>query len=158
MRDVVLLSIHLLVTLAKFLRPGGVRAVVAESLVLKHQLLICNRSRQRAPNLTGLDRLLLGLTAMFMHDKVPVWRLEREHATLQTHATAPPRHRPTDYRSSGPRLLFAPTRGPLSNTEAPLTDVQPIQIRNYVPETSVTLLQAIHPIQYRPAATGKTTR
>ena len=41
MRDVILLAIHLLVTLAKFLRPGSVRAVAAESLALKHQLLIC---------------------------------------------------------------------------------------------------------------------
>ena len=66
MRDVVLLAIHLLVTLAKFLRPGGIRAVATESLALKHQLLICNRSRQRAPNLTVPDRLLLGLTTLFM--------------------------------------------------------------------------------------------
>ena len=44
MRDVLILAIHLLVTLAKFLRPGGVRQVAAESLLLKHQLLISNRS------------------------------------------------------------------------------------------------------------------
>ncbi len=69
MRDLVYLAIHLLVTLAKFLRPGGVRAVAAESLALKHQLLICNRSRQRAPNLTTLDRLLLGLTTLFMQPR-----------------------------------------------------------------------------------------
>jgi len=66
MRELVLLAIHLLVTLAKLLRPGGVRAVAAESLSLKHQLLICSRSRQRAPNLTSLDRLVLGLTTLFM--------------------------------------------------------------------------------------------
>ena len=45
MRDLLLLAIHMLVTLAKLLRPGGVRAVAAESLLLKHQLLIINRSR-----------------------------------------------------------------------------------------------------------------
>ena len=44
MRDVLILAIHLLVTLAKFLRPGGARRIVAESLLLKHQLLISNRS------------------------------------------------------------------------------------------------------------------
>jgi hypothetical protein len=38
----------------KLLRPGGLRAVVAESLLLKHQILISNRSRRRAPNLTTL--------------------------------------------------------------------------------------------------------
>ena len=49
MRDVLILAIHLLVTLAKFLRPGGVRQVAAEFILLKHQLLISNRSRRRAP-------------------------------------------------------------------------------------------------------------
>ena len=61
MRDLLLLAIHLLVTLAKLLGPGGTRQVAAELLLLKHQLLISNRSRQRAPNLTMLDRLVLGL-------------------------------------------------------------------------------------------------
>jgi putative transposase len=66
MRDLVILAIHLLVTLAKLLRPGGVRAVAAESLLLKHQLLISNRARQRAPNLTATDRVVLGLTTLFV--------------------------------------------------------------------------------------------
>ena len=35
-REMLILAIHLLVTLAKLLRPGGVRAVAAESLLLKH--------------------------------------------------------------------------------------------------------------------------
>src|ERR1700681_4730857 len=48
MRDLLILAIHLLVTFVKLLRPGGVRAVAAESLLLKHQLLISNRFRQRA--------------------------------------------------------------------------------------------------------------
>jgi hypothetical protein len=54
-----ILVVHLLATIAKLVRPGGVRAVVAESLVLKHQLLISSRARRRAPNLNSLDRLLL---------------------------------------------------------------------------------------------------
>src|SRR6202795_2058338 len=66
MRDLLILAVHLLVTFAKLLRRGGVRAVAAESLLLKHQLLISNRSRQRAPNLTTLDRFVLGLTALFV--------------------------------------------------------------------------------------------
>jgi putative transposase len=64
MREVLILAVHLLVTFAKLLRPGGVRAVVAESLLLKHQLLISNRSRRRAPNLTSMDRFVLGLTTL----------------------------------------------------------------------------------------------
>jgi putative transposase len=49
------------------LRPGGVRAVAAESLLLKHQLVISSRSRKRAPNLTTLDRFVLGLTTLFIN-------------------------------------------------------------------------------------------
>ena len=74
MRDLLLLAIHLLVTLAKLLRPGGVRAVAAESLLLKHQLLIINRSRERAPNLTTLDRFVLGLATVFMNPQ-RIWKL-----------------------------------------------------------------------------------
>ena len=62
MRDLLLLAIHLLVTLAKLLRPGGARAVAAESLLLKQQLLVINRSRERAPNLTAVPGELLNCT------------------------------------------------------------------------------------------------
>ena len=67
MRELLILAIHVLVTLAKLLRPGGFRAVAAESLLLKHQLLISNRARHRAPNLTTLDRVVLGLTTQFVN-------------------------------------------------------------------------------------------
>jgi putative transposase len=66
MRELLIFGVHLLVTLAKLRRPGGVRTVAAESLLLKHQLLISNRARQRAPNLTSLDRFVLGLTTVFV--------------------------------------------------------------------------------------------
>jgi hypothetical protein len=36
-REILVLAIHLLITLAKLLRPGGVRAVAAESLLLKRR-------------------------------------------------------------------------------------------------------------------------
>jgi putative transposase len=57
---------HLLVTLARVASPGGVRSVVAESLAVKHQLLIMKRSRRRAPNLTSLDRLMLGFWTLLV--------------------------------------------------------------------------------------------
>lgn len=60
---------HLLVTLARLARPGGVRAVVAESLAVKHQLLIMQRSQRRAPNLTAWDRLLLGFYTLLVSPK-----------------------------------------------------------------------------------------
>jgi hypothetical protein len=50
MKHLLIFAIHLLATIAKLVRPGGVRAVVAESLLLKHQLVISHRARQRAPN------------------------------------------------------------------------------------------------------------
>src|SRR5712691_12941331 len=37
MRNLVVLFIHLIATLARLLGPGGVRSLVAESLLLKHQ-------------------------------------------------------------------------------------------------------------------------
>ena len=43
MIHLLILAVHLLATIAKLVRPGGVRAVVAESLVLKQQLLISSR-------------------------------------------------------------------------------------------------------------------
>jgi hypothetical protein len=39
MRDLLLLAIHLLVILAKLIHRGGVRAVAAESLILKQQII-----------------------------------------------------------------------------------------------------------------------
>ena len=57
---------HLLVTLARLARPGGVRAVVAESLAVKHQLLIMKRSQRRSPNLTAWDRVILGFCTLLV--------------------------------------------------------------------------------------------
>jgi hypothetical protein len=58
MRDLAILFIHLIVTLAKVLRPGGTRAVIAESLLIKHQLLVLTRSRRRSPPLRPSDRVI----------------------------------------------------------------------------------------------------
>ena len=57
---------HLLVTLARLARPGGFRAVAAESLAVKHQLLIMKRSQRRSPNLTAWDRLILGFCTLLV--------------------------------------------------------------------------------------------
>ncbi len=69
MRDVVYLLFELLTTIAKLLRPGGHRTVIAENLLLKQQLIIHSRSRQRAPNLTTRDRTLLGFFSLFLHPR-----------------------------------------------------------------------------------------
>ena len=64
--DLALLFIHLIVTIARLFGAGGARSVVAESLLVKQQLLIVNRSRQRAPILRPTDRLIVGLCAILM--------------------------------------------------------------------------------------------
>src|ERR1700692_3449209 len=66
MRDLLLLAVQLVVTMAKLMRPGGVRCVIAESLLLNHQLIISRRSSRRAPPLTTIDRFVLALTALFV--------------------------------------------------------------------------------------------
>ena len=58
MRDVVILFVHLFVIVVRLIRPGGLRSVVAESAILKYQLLILNRGRKRAPNLRAADRVI----------------------------------------------------------------------------------------------------
>ena len=66
MRDLAVLFLHLLTTIARLAGPGGARAVVAESVLVTHQLLILNRSRHRAPNLRPADRLVAGVCALLM--------------------------------------------------------------------------------------------
>src|ERR1700716_561759 len=66
MKDLLLTLLHVVVGTAQLRGPGGVRAVIAESLLLKQQLIVLRRARQRAPNLTPSDRLLCGFWSMFL--------------------------------------------------------------------------------------------
>ena len=79
MKDLLILLAHLLTTVAKLLGPGGARAVVADSLLMKQQLLVINRSRQRAPNLSTLDRFLFGFWSMFLDPR----RIQRAAVILR---------------------------------------------------------------------------
>jgi hypothetical protein len=56
MRDIFTLFLHAIVTIIRLARLGGLRAVVAESVLMRHQVLILNRGRKRAPNLRSSDR------------------------------------------------------------------------------------------------------
>ena len=67
MKAAIYLLFHLFTSAAKLLRPGGGRAVIAERLLLKQQLITHSRSRQRAPNLTTQDRTLLGFWTLLMN-------------------------------------------------------------------------------------------
>src|SRR5262245_17008932 len=66
MRDFLILFVHLIVTVARLAGPGGFRSVVAESVLVRQQLLLLNRGRKRAPNLRTADRIIAGLCTIFM--------------------------------------------------------------------------------------------
>jgi transposase InsO family protein len=66
MRDLLILVVHLITTVFRLARPGGLRAVVAESVLTKHQMLILNRSRRRSPNLRIRDRLIAGFCSLWI--------------------------------------------------------------------------------------------
>ena len=69
MRDLAVLFLHLLATVARLAGPGGARSVVAESLLVKQQLLILNRSRKRCPNLRLSDRVVAGVCALLIRPR-----------------------------------------------------------------------------------------
>jgi hypothetical protein len=66
MRDIVILFVHVLVTICRLWGHGGIRSVVAESVPVKQQLLILNRSRKRAPNLRACDCFIAELCSLFL--------------------------------------------------------------------------------------------
>ena len=67
MRDLAIFLVHICCTLIRLMGPGGVRAVVAETLLVKHQLLVLSRSQRRAPNLRPMDRVVAGLCYLLIH-------------------------------------------------------------------------------------------
>jgi transposase InsO family protein len=104
MREVVVLFIHAIVTIVRLAGPGGLRAVVAESVLVKHQLLILNRGRKRAPNLRVSDRVMAGLCALFMR-RLRILRsaiVVKPSTLLNLHAVL---------RTRKYQLLFSPRRG-----------------------------------------------
>ena len=66
MKDLLILIAHLLTPIAKLLGPGGARAIVVDSLLMKQQLLIINPHGKRAPKLNPLNRFLLGFWSLFL--------------------------------------------------------------------------------------------
>src|SRR5467141_904227 len=66
MRDIFTLFLHAVVTIIRLVQPGGLRSVVAESVLMRHQVLILNRGRKRAPNLRASDRIIAGLCTLLM--------------------------------------------------------------------------------------------
>jgi putative transposase len=116
MRDLAILVIHLIATVAKLLLPGGARSIISESLLLKHQLLILNRSRARAPNLRPIDRVIASLCAGPMHPA----RLLRSAIVLKP-STLMALHRTLVKRKY--RLLFTPNRRRKSGPKGPKSEL-----------------------------------
>ncbi len=54
-------TVHLVITLFALLKPGGVKAIASENLILRQQLIVAQRARKRAPNLKASDRFIFGL-------------------------------------------------------------------------------------------------
>jgi len=103
MRPLIVLFIHLIAVLTQLLQPGGVHSLVAESLPLKHQLLIVNRSRNRSPTLSSWDRILAGWMALLVRPT----RLLRSAIVLKP-STLLALHKAMSKRKY--RMLFSPNR------------------------------------------------
>ena len=126
MRDPIILLVHLIATLARLMGPGGLRSVVAESVLVKQQLLILNRSRHRAPNLCASDRILAGVCALFMRPA----RVIRSAIVLRP-STILEFHRALRTRKY--RWLFSPTRrrtGPQGPSNALVDAIVDMKRRN----------------------------
>jgi hypothetical protein len=65
LRDLAVLFLDLLATVASLAGPGGARPLMTECVV-KQRLLILNRSRKRSPHLRLSDRLIAGVCACLM--------------------------------------------------------------------------------------------
>ena len=104
MRDVVILFVHLIVTVVRLAGPGGLRSVVAESVLVKHQLRILNRGRKRAPNLRAADRIIAALCTLFMRPA----RVLRSAIVLKPSTLL---HLHNVLRRRKYRMLFSPKRG-----------------------------------------------
>ena len=116
MRDFLILCVHLMVTLARLARPGGLRSVVAESVLVRHQLLVLNRGRKRAPNLHAADRIIAGLCTLFMRPA----RVFRSAIVLKA-STLLRLH--TVLRKRKYRLLFSPKRRRRPGPKGPNQDL-----------------------------------
>jgi len=116
MRDFLILFVHVIVTLARLTRPGGLRSVVAESVLVRHQLLALNRGRKRAPNLRVTDRIIAGLCTLF----IPPARVLRSAIVLKPSTLL---HLHSLLTKRKYRLLFSPERRNRPGPKGPKKDL-----------------------------------
>ena len=116
MHDLLILVVHIITTVFRLARPGGLRAVVAESVLTKHQMLILNRSRSRAPNLRIQDRLVAGLCSFWIKPS----RLRKVALAFKT-STLRSLNRALVQRKH--RLLFSPKQRTKPGPKGPAGDL-----------------------------------
>lgn len=116
MKDVIYLLFHLLTIIAKLLRPGGSKTIIAENILLKQQLIIHGRTRQRALNLSTQDRALLGFWSLFLNPR----RIARSAIIIKP-STLLRFHNALKKRKY--RLLFSPGGGRKPGPKGPSKEV-----------------------------------
>jgi len=127
MRDILTLVLHAIVTIIRLARPGGLRSVVAKSVLMRHQVLIMNHGRKRAPNLRSSDRIIAGLCTLLIRPA----RVLRSAIALKT-STLLHFHKMLVQQKY--RLLFSPKRvrrpGPKGPTKELIDAVVEMKRRN----------------------------
>ena len=116
MRDFLVVLLHLIVTIVRLVEPGGYRSVVAESVLMRYQLLILNRGRKRAPNLRSADRVMASLCMLFIRRA----RLLRSAIVLEPSTLLHLHHVLTKRKY---RLLFSPRRGRRPGPKGPTKEL-----------------------------------
>ncbi len=116
MRDLFFLLFELLSTLVKLARPGGSRTIIAENLLLKQQLIIHSRSRQRAPNLNTRDRALFGFMSLFLSPR----RMARAAIIIKPSTLL---HFHNALKKRKYRVLYSPRGGKKPGPKGPSKDV-----------------------------------
>lgn len=73
MMSIVQLVFTLIMLLFKASKPGGVKALVAENLCLRQQLIVLTKGRKCSPNLSDWDRLVIALCSLAVNLKRLKW-------------------------------------------------------------------------------------
>lgn len=101
------------VTAAKLYGPGAVRAVIAENLWLRQQLIVLRRAQQRAPNPSVGDRLICGCGSLFLSfGRIRKVAIGVRPSTLLTFHQALVRRKYRRLFSSSPRPKTPGPKGP----------------------------------------------
>ena len=88
MKDLLILTVHLLTTIAKLLRLGGARAIVADSLITEQQLLIINRTRKRC-HIQRAAIIIRPSTLLRFHQLVKQRKYRRLYSSCATGKPSP---------------------------------------------------------------------